>query len=176
LLHFDHLLGREFKLGSADCYGFIRDFYRDVFKIELRNYARPNDFWDHGLNLYMDNFYAEGFRPLDCHPREYRPGDCFLMAVRSKVVNHAAVLLPDGQIAHHLYGSLSRVEPYRGVWRNTTMAVVRHRDVNLDDVLPHNDMDLMELLPDGVRRKLAEALSRRGEGESGVHPEDGGDR
>lgn len=174
MIKYDHLIGRPFKLGSTDCYGLARDFYRDNFGIELRNFARPTNFWDHGLNLYMDNIYSEGFRPLNCHPREYQTGDCFLMNIRSPIVNHVGILLPDGQMLHHLYGNLSTVTPYRDLFRNTTMAVVRHKDVDLTKTEVHSEVDLMELLPDGIRRRLAEALPDRfGPGAGGVRPQDG---
>ncbi len=154
MLKYDHLLGREFVYGSVDCYGLVRDFYLSNFGITLTDYARPNDFWDHGMDLYNQNFYAEGFRVLDCHPAEWQAGDCFLMAIKSTVANHAAVLLPGGKIIHHFYGRLSVVEDYKGLWRNTTTAVLRHKDVVIQ---PETDsVNLKDLLPDAVRERLAE--------------------
>lgn len=152
-LKYDHLVGLEFTYGTQDCYGLVRQFFNDNFDIPLTDYARPNDFWDHGLDLYNDNFYTEGFRVLDCHPAEWQPGDCFLMAIKSRIANHAAVLLPQGKILHHFYGRLSTVEDYRGLWRNTTTHVLRHKDV----VLPSEEetLNLTELLPDAVRQRLA---------------------
>jgi hypothetical protein len=161
MLKYDHLLGRPFKHGSKDCYGLIRDFYLDNFGIPLRNYARPDDHWDNGLNLYMELFHAEGFRPLDCLPMFWRPGDALLMAIRSSVANHAAVIVEDGLILHHLYGGLSRAEPYRGFFRDTTVAVLRHKDVTYEP--EEKTLDLLESLPDALRRKLADFLPDRGE-------------
>lgn len=160
MLNYKHLLGRPFKHGTTDCYGLVRDFYRDNFGLTLRNYARPDNHWDNGFNLYMELFHAEGFRPLDVLPMYWRPGDSLLMAIRSRVANHAAVVVEDGLILHHLYGCLSRVEPYRGLFRDTTVAVLRHKDVDYQE--PERTLDVMETLPDVLRRRLADAVPGAG--------------
>lgn len=155
MLKYEHLLGRTFDYGPSghDCYGLVQAFYKDNFDIHLTNYARVEDWWNHDLNLFMDNFFSEGFRPVDDHPTEWRPADIILMAVRAKVANHSAILLPGGKILHHLHGQLSCVDDYRGLYRNTTVAVLRHKDVKV--VEPETSLDLMELLPNALRRKLS---------------------
>jgi len=154
-LKYDHLLGLPYVPGSTDCYGIVRRFYHDNFGIEMKDYARPAEWWDHGLNLYMDHFHAEGFRVVDVPLREVRPGDGFLIAVRSKVPNHAAVYVGDNQILHHPQGRFSTVEPYAGIWRNFTCAIVRHKDV--PDLRQKTEVfDLATLLPEHVKRKVNE--------------------
>lgn len=133
-LKYDHLLGHQFLLGTRDCYSLLKDFYADNFGIELPNYARPADFWKHGINLYWENYSKNGFYPLDCHPSEYQPGDVVLMAMRSTIANHAAVLVENGQIIHHLQGRMSEKTGYIGVFRNTTVGVFRHKDVVVETV------------------------------------------
>ncbi|MDH7796437.1 MULTISPECIES: NlpC/P60 family protein [unclassified Beijerinckia] len=161
MIQYQHLLGRTFKLGSTDCYGLVREFYKDNFGIQLRNYARPMDFWDHNLNLYVENFTNEGFRPLSPaqeHPAQWKPGDAVLMAIRSPIANHAAVILPSGNILHHMLGKLSVEEPFRPAYRNAMVAILRHKDVVLEE--EHHTMDVMELLPDGIREKIARDFPR----------------
>lgn len=43
MMKYQRLLGRPFEHGSRDCYGLVRDFYLDVFDIELTNYAHPDE-------------------------------------------------------------------------------------------------------------------------------------
>ncbi len=125
----DELVGRPFVIGSQDCYGLVRDFYRLNYQIELTNYARPDRFWEADINLYGDNFSSEGFSNIDVSPRDYRVGDAFLMAIKSQYANHAAIYIGDGKILHHFYNRLSSIDLYAGVWRNTTVAVLRHKEV-----------------------------------------------
>lgn len=157
ILTYEHLLGRGFEHGKQDCYSLVRDFYQDNFGLTLTDYARPDDWWWSGLNLYADNFHTEGFRVVDDHPRDYRPADLFLIAVKSEVPNHAAIHLGDGRILHHFYGRFSEVIPYKGIWRNNTTAVIRHKDVpDLRKAL--HQVDLREFLPAHKRRLIDDAL------------------
>ena len=131
-LRYEHLIGIEYKHGSSDCYGLIRRFYKDNFDLNLRNYARPPDWWNTDLSLYQLNYHKEGFRPLDAHPSDWRPADLFLMAVKSTKINHSAILLENGKILHHVPGRFSGVETYSGMWRNLTCGILRHKDIHFD--------------------------------------------
>jgi cell wall-associated NlpC family hydrolase len=154
---YDHLIGRRFVHGKTDCFGLVRDFYNENFSLGIPNYARPADWWDHGLNLYADLFYDNGFRVVTDHPSEWRLGDAVLMAIRSRVANHSGVFVETGKILHHFVGGLSRIDDYRGLWRNTTLMVLRHKDVNVARPRPQT-LDLMEFVPDVLRRKLVAAV------------------
>ncbi|WP_454287266.1 NlpC/P60 family protein [Rhizobium arsenicireducens] len=151
-MRYEHLLNRTFAYGKQDCYSLVREFYQDNFDILLPNFARPKAFWDHGINLYGDLYHKVGFYPLDCHPSEYRVGDVFLMAVRSEVANHVGVLVGHNLVAHHLWGRLSVAEPYRNLLRNTTVAVLRHKDVQQDQV--QGTQSLLDLVSPHIKRKL----------------------
>lgn len=159
----EHLAGIPWGgLGKQDCYSTIQAFYRDNFNLQLRNYARPNDFWDHGLDLYIDNFRSEGFKIVNDHPKDWRPGDLILMAIRAPLANHAAILLEDGQILHHLYGCLSTIESYnRPLFRDTTVAVIRHPAVQAK-APPTTLLDLKEVMPDAVRSRIFDAVPDAG--------------
>jgi len=149
---YDHLLGLTFDEQNQHCYSLVRSFYKDVFGIELRDYANPHRWWDYGENLFLDNFRREGFRLLDCPPHEYQFGDVLIMAINSTVGNHSAVLVDSNRILHHLVGQRSCVHPYGGLFRNTTVAVLRHPDV----AIPVATLDLVSLLPRHVANRIEE--------------------
>lgn len=121
------LVGRVFTHGVADCYSLIRDCYRlgktelaaQDFKdwpyepIDLADCAREDSWWVGDGDLYSTNFPKWGFFKVDVS--EARPGDVFLMSIRSEKLNHGGVLIGDGLIAHHLPARLSRREP-SGMW------------------------------------------------------------
>lgn len=163
----DGLLGREFKHGSTDCFGLMRDFYRMNFGIEVPDVARPDEWWEPDaegkhLNLYLD-FYGEvGFTLFTGHPRQRLPGDVLLMAIRSPVANHGAILLPGERIIHHLAGQLSTIESYnRPLYRDTTVAVLRHPEVDGAKLVEASEIDAWDLVPQRVRDQLEDARQGR---------------
>lgn len=153
-MKYDHLLGRQFKHGSDDCYGLIRCFYKDLLDIELTNYARPDGWWDHGQNLYIDNVEREGFRLVE-FGLEW--GDVIMMAIKSPVANHGGIYVGENKILHHFINSRSIDEMYKGMWKNRTVAVYRHPDVKAKRPMEMGQVDLMTLLPARTRQRL-EAL------------------
>jgi len=155
-LKYQHLIGRPFNHGVQDCFSLARDFYKDNFDINIRNIARPDNWWNLGMNLYMDHFYEEGFRVIDCHPKDWLPADGFLIAMAAPVACHAAVYLGNNMILHHAVNRFSEVTPYSGLWRNNTVAVLRHKDVPKVTKGPEI-LDLMQLLPPHKRAMLEKA-------------------
>jgi cell wall-associated NlpC family hydrolase len=151
-----HLKNIPYKDGDTDCYGLCRRFYKDIFNIELRDYARPADWWTVGLNLYMDNFHKEGFHVVEGRLRDIHLGDCILIALGSTVPNHCGLYVGENQILHHPPLRLSRTDPYRNIWRQNTCAIIRHRDIVLPEIKPKT-LDIMGLLPPHIREKLENA-------------------
>lgn len=120
------LVGRPFVHGILDCYTLVRDFYSREMLIDLPDFAREDEWWDKGENLYMDNFEAAGCAPIK---GLIRVGDIILMTIRSPVPNHAAVYIGDGLILHHVANRLSSRDVYDGYWQENTRMIVRHGDV-----------------------------------------------
>lgn len=122
------LYGREYCWGVLDCYSFVRDFYRTEYGLELRDYDRPEAFWEKGLDLYLDHFAEEGFYPIEA--KNLMPGDAIIMNIASDIGNHAGVYLGNNMMAHHLYKRLSSRDVYGGYYRKHTLLCVRHKDLN----------------------------------------------
>lgn len=118
------LVGREWSHGVLDCYALVCDWFRIEHGVELPHFARFDDWWKRGENLYLANFERAGFSVIDA--ADLQLGDCFLMQVVSPVSNHAAVYLGDGLILHHLQGRLSSRDVYGGYWKKVTTHVLRH--------------------------------------------------
>ena len=149
---YSHLLGKEFDEGRQNCYSTIRAFYDVVFGIELRDYANPHRWWDMGGNLFMENFQKEGFQLLNCPARDYQFGDVIIMGINAPVGNHSAVIVENNKILHHLVGQRSCVTHYGGLFRNTTLAVLRRPDV----IVPMGTLDFSSLFPVYVARQSQE--------------------
>lgn len=159
-MKYEHLEGLEFNIEKRNCYTLVRDLYRDNYDIELPDYPCPTDWWDKGLDLYVRLAPENGFYPIHEHPRDWREGDVIVMAIQSSSGNHVAVVLDNGNILHHLVGQRSRVTSYGGLFRNTTVAVYRHREVAKRTPEKHT-VDIRELLPPHVSRRLEELEEAR---------------
>jgi proteasome lid subunit RPN8/RPN11 len=125
------LIGREFSHGVLDCYGLIRDYYKQECGVALRDFQRLNDWWSQGGNLYLENFAAAGFVRVDLDKDfSMRQHDVLLMQIAAPVPNHGAVYAGDGTILHHLYGQLSSRVVYGGYYRKHTTHVLRYTGGN----------------------------------------------
>ena len=117
-------VGREFVHGVVDCYTLVRDWYAREYGIQLRDYDRRDQWWDHGENLYLENFQKEGFRKIPVE--ELQRGDALLMNLVSPVPNHAAIYMGDNQVLHHVQGRLSSRDVYGGYYGKSTACALRH--------------------------------------------------
>lgn len=125
--------GRSFTHGVNDCYTIVRDWYWREAGIWLPDYARGDDWWERGEDLYRQNFRSVGF--VEVPPADLRPGDSVLMRIGSPVPNHAAIVLPGARILHHLAGRLSAVETYGRLYRERTTHVLRFDATSAHDPL-----------------------------------------
>lgn len=118
------LLKRPFIHGSWDCYGLVRDWYKQERGIELPDFERTDNWWTRGENLYVRHYAEAGFYS---HSDELQPGDIILMQYKADEINHAGIYIGDGKMFHHMYGRLSEVVPYGGMWRERTLLTLRYR-------------------------------------------------
>lgn len=153
-MNYQHLIGLKFDIEKRNCYQLLRDFYRDIYGIELSDYSCPTDWWRTEIDLFGMLAADEGFSIVTAPPVEWKPGDVILMAIDSTHGNHCAVLVEGGKILHHLVGQMSAVTSYGGLFRNHTVGVYRHKQVPQDQPLP--TVDLSEILPPHVRRRVAQ--------------------
>jgi len=116
------LLGRKFVWGTFDCWTLVRDYYEYNLNIILPDFNYEEKFWEKGINMYLDNYEKAGFAKVDI-PQEY---DALLFQMNSRIPNHAAVLLGDNRIIHHMSNRLSCRDIYGGYWKFVTVGIYRH--------------------------------------------------
>lgn len=117
------LLARPFVHGIWDCYAIVRDWYQLERSIRLPDFARTDDWWSRGENLYMTHYAEAGFTPTGDAPQI---GDVIIMQVRANEPNHAGVYVGNGEMLHHMYGQLSQKVPYGGYWLDRTILRLRY--------------------------------------------------
>lgn len=120
----DELVGREFAWGVADCYGLIRDWYRQERGELLPDFPRQAGDFEAGRDLYTEGFPRAGFVRVDGPPE---PGDVLLMRLAAQVPDHGAIYLGDGRMLHHRDGHLSARCRWAGtVYEQRTVGVLRY--------------------------------------------------
>lgn len=145
-----NLVGRDYEAGGQDCYGLVRDYYQQEWDLSLANYARPDRFWeDPSLDLYAA-YTREGFQPVfdGC----FEIGDAVLMQVLAPINSHAAVIVEDNQILHHLPDKLSGVDALRPKWINRVTVHLRHPWVTERREDTHETVHLHEVFNANVLR------------------------
>jgi len=125
------LVGRPFCHGSRlDCFGLIKDYYKQILSIEMNEYEHDSFWWEEGKSMYEDNFHKEGFYKVE--DGSLKEHDLIIMTIRSPVPNHGAVYLGNNRILHHMFGKLSKEDIYGGYWAEHTSFVLRHKDLKED--------------------------------------------
>jgi cell wall-associated NlpC family hydrolase len=98
------LIGRAFRHGVHDCYTLIRDWYAEAQGVALPVGApRGWDWWEHGRDLYTENFAGAGFDVIR-KEEATMAGDLLLFRFRFPVLMHAAVVVGPHLLLHHLSG------------------------------------------------------------------------
>lgn len=160
------LIGRPYVEGATDCYGLMREYFARAWEIELPNLARPHRFWeDPHLDLYGQ--YAHwGFRPI--FDQRFQIGDVLLMPIMTPMNSHAAAIVDDNKILHHLPDQLSRVDPLRPKWSNRSTVALRHPSIT-DRLIQTETVTSVEKLIDApvlrnraVQEHLAGTVEERG--------------
>lgn len=127
---------RRFLHGVNDCYSLVRTYFWQTRKIKLPDFARDDQWWTAGGDLYQQGFAKAGFSVLAKGPNSPQgivPGDCVLMKWSTHPVPfHAGVILESGLLLHHPAAvgrqankSLSRREPL-GRWTRCVTHWLRH--------------------------------------------------
>lgn len=149
---YKHLLGLPYIDGWQDCYELIRRYYRDLYEIEIRNWARPADAFHAGMDFFsVANCREEGFHVTDDSLDRLQIGDLLLIAIACKIPNHVAVYVGNNYLLHHLVGGKTIEDSYSGAWKKRTLNVMRHPFVTEANLDLKTTADIRALLPNHVK-------------------------
>lgn len=124
------LEGRPFCHGTDfDCYGLVRDYYREIYNIHLNRYEHDRYWWEipGDTSFYEDKYEEEGFYKVS--DGSLKEGDLIIMQIRASKPNHAAIYLGNNIIFHHLFGKPSRKDVYGGYWEECTRFILRNKEL-----------------------------------------------
>jgi len=120
------LFDRPFIHGLFDCYTFLQDYYRQIYNTELPTKAYEDQWWLDGKDYYKDSIEEAGFERVQA---PLQAGDVIAMKINSQVINHTAVYVGDGKIAHHMSPEISCEEVFRPAYLRWAVGYFRHKDI-----------------------------------------------
>ncbi len=103
-------IGREFYIGKTDCFGLVRDYYKNELGISINNYDRSDQILKNDIDLIEKNYEKEGFRKLAPN-EELKLNDIILFRFKGRYSHHCSIYLGNDTILHHCPVRLSTVEP-----------------------------------------------------------------
>lgn len=150
-----HLLSRPYVDGRWDCYGLAVDYYRSVFGVELTNLARPIEWWNmKEFDLINEFVSTNGWKNIGLNIRRLKLGDGLIFACAGGKANHIGIYVGNGMFIHHFFRQFSREEPLLDKWTSRLTAIVRHPKVDEIRELNVVQVDIVDTMPDHVKRRL----------------------
>lgn len=125
------LLGRAYVYGIMDCFTIVRDFYK-LYDIDIPNYYREDDFWNHGYSQYLDLYENNNFERVE-GIENLQFGDLVLFNIKCDLPNHAGIYIGNGTLLHQPQSRLSLAEEMSLIWQNTFFCILRYTGKELND-------------------------------------------
>lgn len=118
------LISRPFCLGfGGDCYGLVRDYFRNRHRRYLSDYDRDESFLHEEQGVIMANFRREGF--VLGSLKTLQPADILMFRTDKALPQHFGIYLGDQRLLHHPLNALSREELLSGRWLSRLDCVFR---------------------------------------------------
>lgn len=150
-----HLIGVPYRAGSQDCYGLALRYYRDVYGIELTNFARPEGWWNHPeMDLITQFLEHDGWEHVGLSTKLLRPGDGLVFSLVGGKANHVGVYVGNGLFVHHVFGRYSSEDALLQKWTSRLLMIVRHPKVAEVGKGMGQKTPIMDILPGHLSEKL----------------------
>jgi len=121
------LTGRPFIWGHYDCFGLVRDYFRQEKGVYINDYDRDENFEQTKDVRIWDNFEKEGFLKL--------PGlgaiknDDVIIFNTNAMPQHLGIFVGNTQIMHHPLNAISRLDRFNANWQKRAKVIVRHKSL-----------------------------------------------
>lgn len=122
---FPPFVGREFIVGLHDCAGLVMDYFLKFFSLPIPFFVRTASTMAFGYPLDCVTLLNLGFEEVK--DGSSRVHDVVLMQTQfGKPITHVGVVVREGLLLHQMYGRVSAMETYAGLWTRLTKLTFRH--------------------------------------------------
>lgn len=117
------VVARPFCLGFDDCFGLIRNHYRQNHSLFISDYDRDESFLHEDQGVIMASFRKEGFGLGSLETLQ--PEDILMFKTDKALPQHFAIYRGGQKMLHHPLHSLSREETLNDRWLSRLICVFR---------------------------------------------------
>jgi len=118
-LKYNKYLGREFEINKSDCFGLVRDYYKNEKGIFITDYHREDGWFKSFPDLIKNVYEREGFVKIKIE--EIVEGDLVEFSY-----GHFGIYLEGDLILHHERSKYSNIERFTEVWKKRVSNIYRH--------------------------------------------------
>lgn len=127
-------LGRQFKLGSSDCFALVREYYQRELGLNITDYFRDSRWFLRDPDLWTAHLDEHGgivvHKGNDFDESVLRVHDLILIKGQEmQNPSHGGVYIGNGMLLHHPYKALSTIEPLCGTLQENVKLIVRHKSL-----------------------------------------------
>lgn len=120
------LEGQPFVMGFFDCFGLVRNYYRQQLGIHINDYDRDESFIDLPSISILDHYMDEGgYRAVGT--ATLRKHDVLVFNVGRIMPQHFGVFVGNSRVMHHVYKGLSRTDLFNSAWQRRIKVILRHK-------------------------------------------------
>lgn len=134
---YSKFLGKPYVEISNDCFTLLIDFYKDIFGIEIPEYARPKEFYNPLLNLIPKIAQDLNFNKRSLSRIELQDGDILVFKCACKFDNHIGIYVGNNLFIHQMVDSKGCEAPLDERWFRRLSAVYYSPEVQT--MLPRQD-------------------------------------
>lgn len=125
------LTARPYSLGfGGDCFGLVRDYFRQTHSIFINDYVRDESFIHEDQGVIMASFEKEGFEIMPKGVVSLQTSDVIMFKTDKALPQHFAVFKGHHNLMlHHPLHSLSREEMLTDRWLKRLVCIFRHKSL-----------------------------------------------
>lgn len=123
-LKYKKYLFKSFTMGSDDCLGLVRDFYKNEYNINITNFPRDEDWYNKNPNIIEENIEKENFAIINCIDN-VKEGD--ILVFKNGRHGHLGIYLEKDLLLHLPYHKKSLVEKLNKENKDKIKLILRHK-------------------------------------------------